>query len=117
MGQIRPVVIQPTACLIAKADHDERLRSTLLITPICWEHYLLLLSVPVIVVARMSPPKKPDPLVVCFAAAGGAVMISPATVWPMFGVIGKTAQPWMSLTFISLQFYAMVAFLTVQLLC
>ena len=80
----------------------------LLVSPICWEHYLLLLLVPLAVVWVELPPTR-------FARALFLVILLAfwlgyPLMWTAFDLNGRTAKPLHSLTVLSYQFYALLAF-------
>ena len=86
----------------------------LLVSPICWEHYLLLLLVPLAVVWVELPPTR-------FARALFLVILLAfwlgyPLMWTAFDLNGRTAKPLHSLTVLSYQFYALLAFFALVLL-
>ena len=80
----------------------------LLISPICWEHYLLLLLVPLAIVWIELPAA-------LFARAAFLTIVAAFWVgypltWTAFGLNGRTATPIDSAGILSYQFYALLAF-------
>jgi hypothetical protein len=86
----------------------------LLISPICWEHYLLLLLAPLAIVWMNLPASR-------FARAAFSMIVAafwlgyPVT-WTAFGLNGRTATPIDSLGILSYQFYALLGFFSLALL-
>jgi hypothetical protein len=86
----------------------------LLISPICWDHYLLLLLVP-LAVAWMELPKSRLARVL-FLLIATAFWVGYPLVWTAFDLNGRTAKPVHSLGVLSYQFYALLALLTLVLI-
>jgi hypothetical protein len=86
----------------------------LLVSPICWDHYLLLLLVPLAVVWLELPasPFARTLLLVIVAAFWAGYPL----VWTAFDVNGRTATPMDSLGVLSYQFYALLAFFALALM-
>ncbi len=80
----------------------------LLVSPICWEHYLLLLLVPLAVVWVELPPSKFARAL--FLVIVVAFWIGYPLTWTAFDLNGRTAKPLHSVTVLSYQFYALLAF-------
>ncbi|MGC8642479.1 MAG: glycosyltransferase family 87 protein [Isosphaeraceae bacterium] len=77
----------------------------LLVSPICWEHYLLLLLVPLAVCWRDIRPGQPAGWLFGLIVAG--VWLDPRVVWILTGGECHVARPIENLTVISYQFYAL----------
>jgi hypothetical protein len=78
----------------------------LLISPICWDHYLLLLLVPLAVVWLELPASRFARIV--FPVIAGAFWVGYPLIWRLFGLNGRTATPVHSLGVLSYQFYALL---------
>ena len=81
----------------------------LLISPITWEHYFLLLLAPLAIFWLELPASKWIRLL--FATIVMALWTSPALVWTVSGIGGRVARPIDNVTIISYQFYALLALL------
>ena len=80
----------------------------LLVSPICWEHYLLMLLVPLAVVWVQLPATRLARTL--FSLILVAFWVGYPLVWTAFGLNGRVATPVDSLGAISYQFYALLAF-------
>jgi hypothetical protein len=82
----------------------------LLVSPVTWEHYFLLLLVPLAVIWQRLPTSVPARI--GFGLIVTLLWIQPRWLWnlaiPGTWLYG-TARPWQTLTVLSLQFYALVA--------
>jgi hypothetical protein len=85
----------------------------LLISPICWDHYLLLLLVPLAVVWVGLPASRLVRAV--FLVIVAAFWAGSPLVWTAFELNGRTATPVDSVGVLSYQFYALVAFFALVL--
>lgn len=80
----------------------------LLVSPICWDHYLLLLLVPLAVAwVELPATRLARTLFVLIVAA---FWIGYPLVWTVFDLNGRTARPLDCLGAISYQFYALLCF-------
>jgi hypothetical protein len=79
----------------------------LLVSPIVWEHYFLLLLIPLAVLWVNIKPHDCAGWILGFVLLG--VWVSPLMVWLHSGVGGRVARPLENLTLISYQFYALLA--------
>jgi hypothetical protein len=86
----------------------------LLVSPICWAHYLPLLLVPLTVVWMKLPPSVFARAL--FLLTVTAFWLGYPLVWAVFGLYGRTATPVDSLGFISYQFYALLGFFVLALM-
>ena len=78
----------------------------LLVTPICWDHYFLLLLLPLAVCWRGIKPL--DPVGWVFGLILAAIWLDPAFVWRLTGGEARVAGPGQNLTVLSYQFYALL---------
>jgi len=78
----------------------------LLVSPICWEHYLLLLLVPLAVVWVQLPASRFARGLFLLIVA--AIWLGYPLVWTVFDLNGRTAKPVHSLGVLSYQFYALL---------
>lgn len=81
----------------------------LLVSPITWEHYFLLLLPPLAVRLADPPPSAPERAVL--AAALACLWVSPALVWSVAGLGGRVARPVDSLTVLAVHTYALLGLL------
>jgi hypothetical protein len=103
------------------APHDQRhdlsfaLAATamLLVSPICWEHYLLLLLAP-LAIAWMNLPGTRFARV-AFSMVVVAFGIGYPVTWTAFGLNGRTATPVDALGILVYQFYALLGFFALTL--
>lgn len=79
----------------------------LLVSPIAWEHYFLLLLVP-LAVLYLGLPRRPAARI-CFLTISAALWLSPVLVWTWTGIGGNVARPIDNLVVIPYQFYALLA--------
>jgi Glycosyltransferase family 87 len=85
----------------------------LLVSPICWDHYLLLLLVPLAVVWMQLPESWFARGI--FLAIVIAFWVGYPVVWTTFDLNGRTARPIDSLGALSYQFYALLGFFALVL--
>ena len=78
----------------------------LLVSPIAWEHYFLLLLVPLAVCWRDIRPAQLAGW--CFGLVVVGIWLDPQVVWKHTGGELRVAQPIENLTIISYQFYALL---------
>jgi len=87
--------------------------SMLLVSPICWDHYLLLLLVPLAVVWAKLPE---SPFIrALFLAVVASFWLGYPLVWRAFDLVGRTATPIQSILVLSYQFYALLGLLAIAL--
>lgn len=79
----------------------------LLVAPIVWQHYFLLLLLPLAIVWRDLPPSTPARAI--FVAIILALGLWPERVWGVIGLVGHDALPIHALGVLSYQFYALLA--------
>ena len=77
-----------------------------LISPVAWQHYFLLLLQPLAVAWRGATSKTSR---TCFVLALTALWLSPFVIWWGFGLLGHTAGPIHALTLLAYPTYALVA--------
>jgi hypothetical protein len=80
----------------------------LLSSPICWEHYLLLLLAPLAIVWMELPASRAART--GFLAIVAAFWLGYPVTWTAFGLNGRTATPIDSVGILSYQFYALLGF-------
>ncbi len=80
----------------------------LLISPICWEHYLLLLLAPLAIVWMELPASRSARA--AFVTIVAAFWLGYPVTWTAFGLNGRTATPIDSVGILSYQFYALLGF-------
>lgn len=80
----------------------------LLVSPIAWEHYLLLLLVPIAIL--VTDPNGSRAGRVAILVVSSLFFLSPVLVWTVFDLGATTARPLDNLTTISYQFYSLLAF-------
>ena len=86
----------------------------LLVSPICWEHYLLLLLAPLAIVWINLPASRFARTL--FLTIVVAFWLGYPVTWTAFGLNGRTATPVNSLGILSYQFYALVGFFALTLM-
>ena len=86
----------------------------LLISPICWDHYLLLLLVPLAVAWMELPPSRFAQGILLLVVA--AIWTGYPLAWTAFGLGGRPAKPVDSLGVLSYQFYALIGLFALVLL-
>ncbi len=86
----------------------------LLVSPICWEHYLLLLLVPLASIWVGLP--KSGFMRVAFLVIVAAFWLGYPVTWTAFGLNGRVATPVDSVGILSYQFYALLGFFALALL-
>jgi hypothetical protein len=86
----------------------------LLVSPICWEHYLLLLLVPLAVVWEELPAGRFARAL--FLVIVTAVWLGYPLVWTAFDLNGRTATPIDSLGVLSYQFYSLLGLVALILI-
>jgi hypothetical protein len=86
----------------------------LLLSPICWAHYLLLMLVPLAIAWLQLPASRF--LRAWFALVAGAFWLGYPLVWTALDLIGRTATPFASLGVLSYQFYALLGFFALALM-
>jgi hypothetical protein len=86
----------------------------LLVSPICWDHYLLLLLVPLAVVWMELPASRFARTI--FLMIVGAIWLGYPFVWTAFDLNGRTATPVDSLGVLSYQFYALLGLFALVLI-
>ena len=85
----------------------------LLVSPICWEHYFLLLLIPLAVCWRDVRPHQLAGWAFGLVVVG--IWLDPRVVWTLTGGGGRVAQPIENLTVISYQFYALLGLFVLSL--
>jgi Glycosyltransferase family 87 len=80
--------------------------ATLLVSPICWDHYLLILLVPLAAAWVELPASRLARAL--FVVIVAAFWVGHPTVWELFGLLGRAATPLESLCVLSYQFYALL---------
>jgi hypothetical protein len=106
-----------------RAQRDQAFGATmiamLLVSPVTWDHYLLLLALPLVLLWRSLPGTGVARWV--FRAVLAIVWMPPVLFWqPLIGArmtnwTSMVAQPWQSVTALSLQFYALIALFALAL--
>ncbi len=86
----------------------------LLVSPICWEHYLLLLLAPLAIVWMNLPASRFARTL--FLTIVVAFWLGYPVTWTAFGLNGRTATPIDSLGILSYQFYALLGFFALALM-
>ena len=86
----------------------------LLVSPICWEHYLLLLLAPLAIVWMNLPASRFARTL--FSTIVVAFWLGYPVTWTAFGLNGRTATPIDSLGILSYQFYALLGFFALALM-
>jgi Glycosyltransferase family 87 len=86
----------------------------LLFSPICWEHYLLLLLAPLAIVWMTLPATRFARTL--FSTIVVAFWLGYPVTWTAFGLNGRTATPVDSLGILSYQFYALLGFFALALM-
>jgi hypothetical protein len=83
----------------------------LLVSPVCWDHYFLLLTLPVAILWRTLPPKSAKRWLL--AAIALVLCVNPRMVWDATiagprEIDGGVALPWHSVTVLGFQLYLLV---------
>ncbi len=78
-----------------------------LVAPIVWQHYFLLLLLPLAVAWRDLPPTKPARAILLAIVV--ALGLWPERVWGVIGLVGHDALPIHALGVLSYQFFALLA--------
>ncbi len=86
----------------------------LLVSPICWEHYLLLLLAPLAIVWMRLPASRFARAV--FLTIVAAFWLGYPVTWTAFGLNGRTATPIDSIGVLSYQFYALLGFFALAMM-
>jgi hypothetical protein len=86
----------------------------LLVSPICWEHYLLLLLAPLAIVWMNLPASRFARTM--FLTIVAAFWLGYPVTWTAFGLNGRMATPIDSLGILSYQFYALLGFFALALM-
>ena len=86
----------------------------LLVSPICWEHYLLLMLAPLAIVWINLPASRFGRAL--FLAIVAAFWLGYPLTWTAFGLNGRVATPVHSLGILSYQFYALLGFFALVLM-
>jgi len=93
-------------------DDDDRafglaITAMLLVSPLVWEHYFVLLLIPLAVCWRDITPRRATGWLFGIVVLG--IWLRPTVVWALTGGEGRVARPLENLTVISYQFYALLA--------
>lgn len=86
----------------------------LLVSPICWEHYLLLLLAPLAIVWMELQPSRFART--AFVMVLAAFLVECPVTWTAFGLNGRTATPIDSISVLSYRFYALLVFFAVTMM-
>jgi hypothetical protein len=87
----------------------------ILLSPIAWEHYLLLLLVPLAVTWLNLPEVRWARI--SFGTIVAAIWISPPLLWQAFDLAGSIARPVDNLTVIPYQCYALLGLVALDVFC
>jgi hypothetical protein len=78
----------------------------LLISPVCWDHYLLLLLIPLAIIWMELPASAYARALLLLSLL--AIWLGYPVVWTLFDLNGRVATPIQSLAVLSYQFYALL---------
>lgn len=85
-----------------------------LVSPITWDHYLLVLLVSLLIMSRELPWS--DPRAWLLTVIAGLCFLTPPTLWHWAGLpMNGVAVPWQTLTVLSFQLYALLLWFVLNL--